>query len=323
MHPRGGLPRGGFFSPSQSVKQQDGEKGFQCYLADKSLFAFLRKCDTDLAEICRQAGCLQCSGTLHRADYERKPRGGPEADPKDPAVVYRDSFCCATEGCRKRHTPPSVFGSTPQADITDKKAPLFRSALPRKKQLTQTAMSENDMHRMFKRRIRAAGLSEHLSPHSFRVTTITELLKQEVALEDMQNLAGHADPRTTRLYDRRKRKITRNIVERVPYTLRLRGGLGMRGIPDHLRSLRKHSFVQRIKSRLRDLRYVLPQFSMNLCFIRAIPPRRRCGAASPTFVKSYGWSFTVTFDASNPGLANSDVTLNLCLTDRVTFCVFL
>ncbi len=101
-------------------------------------------------------------------------------------------------------------------DVSDKKAPLFRSALPRKKLLTQKRMTENDMHRMFKRRIRAAGLSEHLSPHSFRVTTITELLKQGVALEDVQNLAGHADPRTTRLYDRRKRKITRNIVERIP-----------------------------------------------------------------------------------------------------------
>ena len=28
-------------------------------------------------------------------------------------------------------------------------------------------------------------------------------------------LAGHADPRTTRLYDRRDRKITRDIVEQI------------------------------------------------------------------------------------------------------------
>ena len=34
-------------------------------------------------------------------------------------------------------------------------------------------------------------------------------------LEDVQHLAGHADPRTTRLYDRRRRKVTRNIVERI------------------------------------------------------------------------------------------------------------
>jgi hypothetical protein len=34
-------------------------------------------------------------------------------------------------------------------------------------------------------------------------------------LEDVQHLAEPADPRTTRLYDRRRRKVTRNIVERI------------------------------------------------------------------------------------------------------------
>ena len=36
-----------------------------------------------------------------------------------------------------------------------------------------------------------------------------------VALEDVQYLAGHADPRTTTLYDRRQRTVTRNIVEKI------------------------------------------------------------------------------------------------------------
>jgi site-specific recombinase XerD len=40
-------------------------------------------------------------------------------------------------------------------------------------------------------------------------------LDQGVALEDVQFLLGHADPRTTRFYDRRKKKVTRNIVERI------------------------------------------------------------------------------------------------------------
>jgi integrase/recombinase XerD len=52
-------------------------------------------------------------------------------------------------------------------------------------------------------------------PHSFRVMTITDLLEQGVPLEDVQRLAGHADPRTTRLYDRRQKKITHNVVERI------------------------------------------------------------------------------------------------------------
>jgi integrase len=58
-------------------------------------------------------------------------------------------------------------------------------------------------------------LPTHFSPHSFRVTTVTDLLKQNVPLEDVQYLAGHSDPRTTRIYDRRRREVTRNIVERI------------------------------------------------------------------------------------------------------------
>jgi integrase/recombinase XerD len=45
--------------------------------------------------------------------------------------------------------------------------------------------------------------------------TLETALEQNVPLEDVQYLAGHADPRTTRIYDRRRRKVTRNIVERI------------------------------------------------------------------------------------------------------------
>ena len=92
---------------------------------------------------------------------------------------------------------------------------LFRTAFRRTKQLTSKAMSGIDICRMMKRRLKAAGLPGQFSPHSFRVATVTDLLEQNVPLEDVQYLAGHADPRTTRLYDRRRRKVTRNIVERI------------------------------------------------------------------------------------------------------------
>jgi Phage integrase family len=68
---------------------------------------------------------------------------------------------------------------------------------------------------LVKRRLKDAGLPERLSPHSFRVSAITDLLTQGVPLEDVQYLAGHAEPRTTGLYDRRQKKVTRNIVERI------------------------------------------------------------------------------------------------------------
>jgi len=77
-------------------------------------------------------------------------------------------------------------------------------------------MTANDIYRMVKWRLRDAELTaRQISYHSLRTTTITDLLTQGVPLEDVQYLAGHADPRTTHLYDRRQKQVTRNIVERI------------------------------------------------------------------------------------------------------------
>lgn len=72
---------------------------------DASFWQFLFSVDQDLAETARQQQCA-CGGRLHRANYPRKPRGGPEALPQP--YESRLSFCCEREGCRKRVTPPSV-----------------------------------------------------------------------------------------------------------------------------------------------------------------------------------------------------------------------
>jgi integrase len=94
-------------------------------------------------------------------------------------------------------------------------SPLFLTLAGRSGELTGRPMSLSDACRMVKRRMKAAGLPVRLSAHSFRVAAITDLLDQGVPLEEVQRLAGHADPRTTRLYDRRDRRITRNLVERI------------------------------------------------------------------------------------------------------------
>ncbi len=85
-------------------------------------------------------------------------------------------------------------------EFSDKPTPLFRTTVRRTKMLTLNGMTAGDMARMVKRRLRDADLPSHLSPHSFRVATITDLLSHGLPLEDVQLLAGHADPRTTRLY---------------------------------------------------------------------------------------------------------------------------
>lgn len=84
------------------MKTQKEENVCQYHLADPQLRLFQEKVDSELAEQCRNGGCLHCKGKLHSAAYDRKPRGGPAHWDK------RASLCCAREGCRKRHTPPSV-----------------------------------------------------------------------------------------------------------------------------------------------------------------------------------------------------------------------
>ena len=82
-------------------KKRVGENWCQNHLADQQLYQLLKKVDVDLTEEARQRGCLLCGGRLHRSDYDRKPRGGPQWE-------LRFSLCCARKGCRRRNTPPSV-----------------------------------------------------------------------------------------------------------------------------------------------------------------------------------------------------------------------
>jgi site-specific recombinase XerD len=97
----------------------------------------------------------------------------------------------------------------------NKDRPLFRTGNGRTNRLGGDVTDSRVVCELVKRRRKDAGLPERLSPHSFRVAAVTDLLTQGVTLEDVQHLAGHADPRTTRLYDRWRKKVTRNIVERI------------------------------------------------------------------------------------------------------------
>lgn len=81
---------------------------YQNLLDRSTLYPILRNLDEELAAEARERGC-GCGGHLHRACYPRKPRGAPREVEEDKAYRQRLSFCCATEGCRRRTTPPSVL----------------------------------------------------------------------------------------------------------------------------------------------------------------------------------------------------------------------
>jgi site-specific recombinase XerD len=83
-------------------------------------------------------------------------------------------------------------------------------------QPSDKGMTANDILRMLKRRLRAAGLPDQVFKcHSLRASTATNPLEQGVARSDVQFLLGHSDARTTKLYDRRHQEVARNIVERI------------------------------------------------------------------------------------------------------------
>lgn len=105
-----------------------------------------------------------------------------------------------------------------------KGTPLFRTARGRTGALTANRMGQADAWRMLRRRAKAAGLDVALCNHTWRATGITNYLAHGGALETAQFLAGHADPRTTRLYDRRRQMASRSEVERIRYERKPGGG---------------------------------------------------------------------------------------------------
>jgi integrase/recombinase XerD len=99
----------------------------------------------------------------------------------------------------------------------DKGTPLFRTAYKKTGTLTENRMSQPDAWDMLQRRAKKAGITTQICNHSWRATGITTFLENGGAIEMAQYMAGHADPRTTKLYDRRRREVTRSEVERIRY----------------------------------------------------------------------------------------------------------
>jgi integrase len=96
-------------------------------------------------------------------------------------------------------------------------SPLFATALGKTGKLSRRPPMRTDAADMLKRRLKQAGLPAHYSPHSFRATGITNFLENDDTLEAAQRIAGHADSRTTKLYDRRGQKVLLEDMERIRY----------------------------------------------------------------------------------------------------------
>jgi integrase len=100
----------------------------------------------------------------------------------------------------------------------DRKGWLFRSA-PRRKAnvLTARPMNQYAAWLMIRRRAAAAGITAPIGNHTFRATGITAYLANGGALEHAQEMAAHESPRTTKLYDRTRERLTQDEVERIRF----------------------------------------------------------------------------------------------------------
>jgi site-specific recombinase XerD len=104
----------------------------------------------------------------------------------------------------------------PAGIAADRKGFLFRTSRGHMgTALSDQPMTQPDAWRMIRRRAAAVGIMAPIGNHSFRATGITAYLSNGGALEHAQEMAAHESPRTTKLYDRTKERLTQDEVERI------------------------------------------------------------------------------------------------------------
>jgi integrase/recombinase XerD len=110
-----------------------------------------------------------------------------------PGTAYAVDAYLAARAAAQRVTVPELTG------------PLLVTA-------TGARLDRHAVFRLVRRLARAAGIPAwaKLSPHSLRHAFATTARAEGVPLEDVQDAMGHADPRTTRRYDRDRHNLDRD-----------------------------------------------------------------------------------------------------------------
>ena len=122
----------------------------------------------------------------------------------------------------KRHDVPAHHRAAAALDayveaagLEEPKVALFQTVDPAARRLTGRALDRRLVLAMIKRRAAAAGLPPSTCCHTFRATGITAYLSNGGTLERAQQIAGHASPKTTKLYDRTADTVTVDEIERI------------------------------------------------------------------------------------------------------------
>ena len=122
----------------------------------------------------------------------------------------------------KRHDVPAHHRAAAALDayveaggLEEPKVALFQTVDPTGRRLTGRTLDRRLVLAMIKRRAAATGLPPSTCCHTFRATGITAYLSNGGTLEHAQQIAGHASPKTTKLYDRTADTVTVDEIERI------------------------------------------------------------------------------------------------------------
>jgi len=135
-------------------------------------------------------------------------KGGVERDiPVHPKLAeYIDAWREASKAHAIKHSV-SVLGASP----------LFPAFTHQGGRMSVRPLAREDVFTMVKGRLRSAKLPAIFSNHSFRATAITDFLENGGKLETAQQIANHADSRTTKLYDKRATRLELSEIVRISY----------------------------------------------------------------------------------------------------------
>ncbi|MDD9376518.1 tyrosine-type recombinase/integrase [Streptomyces sp. ZAF1911] len=94
--------------------------------------------------------------------------------------------------------------------------PLFMTRTGRR-------MGESEVWKLLRSLARVAGIpqADSIKPHAVRHTGITDALDNGAPLQDVQDAAGHKDPRTTQKYNRRRRQLDKHPAHLLARTITL------------------------------------------------------------------------------------------------------
>jgi site-specific recombinase XerD len=112
----------------------------------------------------------------------------------------------------RRQIDDWILASTKAGRQVEVEDPLFVEVRRGGKAQGWRQLSDRSIYDVVARRVRAAGL-DHLGPHGLRASFVTLALEGGAALHLVQRAAGHADPRTTERYWRRKDALDENAVD--------------------------------------------------------------------------------------------------------------